>query len=294
MHVEQDSSESRTGFASPQTGGPIICLRASGDAHRMDRDDHQLLSAFRALAAATQDRLAVLSSLTPITLIASSPGFDAWMDQDGVNLHELAIKVVDTRNHGQILHFLDGWRIDAHTAREDPSLVVLRVTPAEPPGNEIALAIDRVSGVPARASLDQELDRWFGRAERAPFAVVFVDINAFKAVNDDHGHLAGDDCLRQIATQLTHLVRESDFVGRYGGDEFVALLAGVNTMDELNPLVDRLREAVGAEFGSDSEGHRVAASFGAAISAEGFATARDLLVAADQRMYAEKRRLRST
>ncbi len=276
----------------PHPGGLIMGLGASDDAHLMDRDDHRLLSAFQSLAAATQDRLAVLTSGTPVELIASTSGFDAWMDQHGVNLQKLAVQVAAAGNVGQILQTSDGWRVDARTALEDPSLVVLRVTSAEPQRNEPALAIDSVSGVPARASLDQELDRWFSRADRAPFALVFVDINAFKAVNDDHGHLAGDDCLRQIATQLTHLVRESDFVGRYGGDEFVVLLAGVTMIDELNPLVDRLREAVGANSGSDSEGRRVAASFGAAISAEGFATARDLLAAADQRMYQEKRRLR--
>ncbi|QDU89998.1 Diguanylate cyclase DosC [Pirellulimonas nuda] len=252
----------------------------------MNHDDQQRLSALEALAAISSDLVAVSCVHPPARLIASTPGFDAWMAQRGVGL-EVLLK--STASDGPDPLESDGWRLETRAVDGDPSLRAIRVVSADASGVIPPPTIDSVSGVAARASLDQQISRWFARAGASPFALVFVDINAFKAVNDHHGHLAGDDCLRQIATQLTESVRDSDFVGRYGGDEFVVLLAGVTTAQELHPLVDRLRKAVSAsETASDGES-QVAASVGAALSSEGYGSARDLLAAADRRMYDEKR-----
>lgn len=151
--------------------------------------------------------------------------------------------------------------------------------------------IDEVTGVLTRSGLRAELDRRFAAANARPFALVFLDLDDFKRVNDEQGHLAGDDCLRAVGESLRHAVRSNDTVGRFGGDEFVVLLDGVESRAELEPICQRLA-AVGSEVTVRGkplqQGFGV--SLGVALTADGYATPEDLLHAADRRMYDAKRR----
>jgi len=100
--------------------------------------------------------------------------------------------------------------------------------------------LDGLTGLPNRRRLDQKLGDELARCARnqAPLSAIMIDIDHFKRFNDTHGHLAGDECLRQVAVSLAaELRRPADLVGRYGGEEFCAVLpetpaAGASSMAE--------------------------------------------------------------
>jgi diguanylate cyclase (GGDEF)-like protein len=99
---------------------------------------------------------------------------------------------------------------------------------------------DAVTGLGSRRRLDHDLQ---SGARIGSVAVIMIDIDQFKRYNDDHGHVAGDDVLRQVATVLRGVVRQSDIVYRYGGEEFCVLLAGTTTI-EAGEVAERIRLAV--------------------------------------------------
>lgn len=148
---------------------------------------------------------------------------------------------------------------------------------------------DPLTGLANRTLLEERLRAALSRDARTggSSAVLFLDLDGFKAVNDEHGHGAGDAVLKAIAERLSKVVRPSDTVARLGGDEFVVLVEGA-TAATVAPLVERLRIAVGEPIGSlDLE---VGVSIGVAFSHRGDSDPSTLLSVADRSMYAEKRR----
>jgi diguanylate cyclase (GGDEF)-like protein len=111
--------------------------------------------------------------------------------------------------------------------------------------------------------------------------VVYADLDGMKAINDRHGHAAGDETLRQAARLLRETFREADLVARIGGDEFCVLLPG--HASEAKASIDRLRDAVAGSAGFPP----VALSLGVAEGAPG-CTIEDLIRRADAAMYADK------
>lgn len=103
---------------------------------------------------------------------------------------------------------------------------------------------DALTGLANRRLFDETLERAVARARRTgePLAVAVLDIDHFKAVNDEHGHQVGDEVLRQLATALRQVVRAGDLVARYGGEEFV-VLATQASVDDAVVLAERLRAA---------------------------------------------------
>jgi diguanylate cyclase (GGDEF)-like protein len=147
---------------------------------------------------------------------------------------------------------------------------------------------DALTGVPNR--------QWFGwRAAReleagGRGAVVVVDLDAFKEVNDTLGHHAGDELLRIVARRLVTTLRSDDSVARLGGDEFALLLPGVADAEEALGLVGRVREGLCAPLTLESLELRVEASFGVALYPGHGTTLEELLQCADTAMYHGKRR----
>jgi len=157
--------------------------------------------------------------------------------------------------------------------------------------------VDELTGVLNRRAFFERLDSELHRARRskAPLTLVLYDLDQFKALNDGHGHPAGDAALRSFARILERNVRASDAVGRVGGDEFVAICdAG-----DAGSVVARLREAISAPFQVGADTLRIGVSIGVAIAgapgtAEADEVAQGLLSAADQAMYVDKRGRRAS
>ncbi len=152
-------------------------------------------------------------------------------------------------------------------------------------------AFDPLTGLPNRALFVEHLEAAMNRARRRHgylFAVLFLDLDRFKLINDSLGHLAGDLLLTALAKRLASCVRPDDVVGRFGGDEFAVLLDNVAGPEDGTRVAERilasLREPVDLK-GSDAA---VSASIGIAFSATGYEAADELLRDADTAMYRAK------
>ncbi len=120
----------------------------------------------------------------------------------------------------------------------------------------------------------------------APAAILLIDLDHFKAVNDTHGHLAGDVVLKEVADILVRELRGYDAVGRYGGEEFIALLPGVSA-SAAAAIGERLRERVASN--NSTEGIQVTVSVGVAASVAGSGpSVEDIIGAADTALYEAK------
>ncbi|MFC5928996.1 diguanylate cyclase [Cryobacterium melibiosiphilum] len=151
---------------------------------------------------------------------------------------------------------------------------------------------DPLTGLANRKLLQHTLGAALVSAERkhTPMAVVFLDLDGFKAVNDGLGHLAGDAVLEQVADRLRAVVRGSDTVARFGGDEFVVVCEDINERDA-RQLADRIRLAVRRPLPGVAGSFAVTASVGIALhrpAAGAATTVADLLQAADSSMYVSK------
>ncbi len=126
------------------------------------------------------------------------------------------------------------------------------------------------------------------RPPERPLALLFVDLNRFKAVNDEHGHAAGDDVLKETVARIQAALRPGDLVGRLGGDEFAVLVDRAEHI-EANRMGRRVRESFASPFVHDGREFTVSASVGHATWPEDGLTADELLACADRKMYQHKR-----
>lgn len=183
-------------------------------------------------------------------------------------------------------------------------------TPAPPPGSELLYAIARdvserklsdaeilrqashdcLTGLFNRAALMQYLQQAWACFHRDPsqcIALLFLDLDYFKAVNDGYGHLVGDELLRQVASRLSQQCRDTDIVARLGGDEFVILANGQSAL-HAEELKIRLVAALHPPYAVGRHVLRVGASIGIARPGSDTADVAGLLEEADRQMYLHK------
>jgi diguanylate cyclase (GGDEF)-like protein/PAS domain S-box-containing protein len=152
---------------------------------------------------------------------------------------------------------------------------------------------DALTGLANRALFTDRLGHTLSRTDRggAPVAVLFVDLDDFKAVNDGAGHAAGDELLVAVAERLRTVLRPGDTIARLGGDEFAVLVEDAADRRHAEAAADRLLEALAAPFpAGDRQGEqlRISASVGIALGEAGRTDAAELLRHADVAMYAAK------
>jgi diguanylate cyclase (GGDEF)-like protein len=156
--------------------------------------------------------------------------------------------------------------------------------------------LDPLTGVPVRRVLESRLQRAYRHAceEGKPMAVIMCDIDFFKKVNDNHGHAAGDEALKLVASTLDSERRERDLCCRYGGEEFTLLLEETDG-DAALRLAERLRRAVqGLHFVFEERHIPLTLSLGVAGFPElHIKTASELLLLADEALYEAKGRGRN-
>jgi diguanylate cyclase (GGDEF)-like protein len=138
------------------------------------------------------------------------------------------------------------------------------------------LLLDRIEQAILRARRDEGL-----------FALLFIDLNGFKQVNDLAGHDQGDRYLKLIARLLPEQVRTTDTVARFGGDEFVVLLNGINQVKDATLIAEKLAQVIHDQV--DPLTHSVTAAIGISIFPHNGQDADSLLKAADQAMYLAKK-----
>lgn len=186
---------------------------------------------------------------------------EPWSDADGAAAQQLAREVED-----RILR-----RMESELA-------------------QLAL-VDTLTGLPNRRLLLDRLDTAIARADRGhPFALLFIDLNDFKEINDRYGHQVGDDVLVEAAERMQQAVRGSDTVARLAGDEFVVLFDDVRMGDE-DLVVQRIEQCFAAPFPVGGELLHLRAAIGV-VTAELGLDAAALLDRADRAMYGVKERMR--
>jgi diguanylate cyclase (GGDEF)-like protein len=208
--------------------------------------------------------------------------------------------VVPLRRHGAVLGALGLYSVDVGSYAADDLRLIEAV--AKLAADAIANAVhheraetsaltDALTGLPNARALryrfEDDADR--ARRHRDSFAVVMMDLDGFKSVNDKLGHQAGDQLLRELAALLQGQLRSSDFISRYAGDEFVAVLQV--SQDEALELALRIQRAIDRhDFGCSGAKLFVGLSVGCASFGSDGETLDELLLAADRAMYADKAR----
>jgi len=182
------------------------------------------------------------------------------------------------------------WVLGRGFAVRDPDGVAYRMAGAQTDVTD-RRAYDPLTGLPNRALFVERLDGALGRTRRRRgylFAVLFLDLDRFKLINDSLGHLAGDRLLTVLSRRLLSCIRPGDVVGRFGGDEFAILLDNIADAEDGTHIAERILTSVGEPIDLDGHEAALSGSIGIAFSATGYEKAEDLLRDADTAMYRAK------
>lgn len=152
--------------------------------------------------------------------------------------------------------------------------------------------LDILTGLPNRRMFEEELDRWLSRAVRYQenIAVVLLDLDKFKQVNDSLGHAIGDAVLKEISRRLTAAVRKSDFVSRLSGDEFLIMLSHIEDKAALAPMMHRIIYSCKEPIIDEGCCVTIGVSIGISFFPEDGCNVMELMRKADTAMYQSKKK----
>ena len=223
-----------------------------------------------------------LSDKLALVLAGQTISFDMDVpDKDGQTRHMHATYIPDSRKQERVEH--GGFHLMMHDVTAQTRLA--RVL------EERALT-DELTGLPNRAAWTAELQRWVARAQRvgARMAVMFLDLNGFKEINDRHGHAAGDAVLREFAHRLRSALRRGDFIARLAGDEFVVLLDRMSDVQrDFSHIAEKIRHALAPPVDVNGALLHITASMGFATQEGPDFDVERLMRLADEAMYDAKR-----
>ena len=161
-------------------------------------------------------------------------------------------------------------------------------------GSRNAALHDNLTGLPNRVLFRDRLEHGIAQAKRHRWmlAVMFIDLDDFKTINDTYGHETGDAVLRSVAMRLRRNTRDADTVSRFGGDEFLYLLNQVRTESDISMIAAKVLKAIQAPWNVNAPAvvadPRISASVGISVFPRDGTTASALIKSADQAMYAAK------
>lgn len=234
-----------------------------------------------------------------------------WMDSVHVDDRDLVQAAVDAHLNGDTAHFeceyrvmhVDGgWRwmhcrgLVERDVTGRPMLLagsqadITKRRVAERRLRHEALH-DALTGLPNRALFEDRLQQALQRLRRFPkgqVAVLFIDLDRFKNINDGYGHAAGDELLRRVGQRLLRTVRGADSVARLGGDEFTILLDGIGGEQEVQEVVRRIQAALRLPIRFGATETAISASIGVTVAMSKHTTADEMLRDADTAMYQAK------
>ena len=151
--------------------------------------------------------------------------------------------------------------------------------------------IDQLTGISNRRHLFQELKKYFRKHKevKRPLSLLMIDVDDFKKINDTYGHEVGDEVLKKVAETISKSVRKFDFVGRYGGEEFIVILPGADIRRAIE-IAERIRKNIEAQiFTYDGVEIKATVSLGVAeMLKDKPRSVNDLIKIADMRMYRAK------
>lgn len=200
---------------------------------------------------------------------------------------------IKTRHGQELLQFVSIYTaLDVDGATEQRVIMISEVTDQRKARELInqQANFDPLTDLPNRRLMSDRLDQLIKLAGRSNkhVAVIYLDLDNFKEVNDSRGHDFGDALLRQLADRLRSEVRESDTVARIGGDEFVILLGGLDRPESADAIVQQLLKTITRPVEIDAQVIYMTASFGIALYPNDGVDGKGLILAADQAMYAAK------
>ena len=149
---------------------------------------------------------------------------------------------------------------------------------------------DSLTGIPNRSFFEEKLQETINQSqfEDTNFAVLFIDLDHFKDVNDNFGHHAGDELLKQVSQRLTHCVRDRDIVARLGGDEFTIILKKIKEKSHIEKICSKIIEEIQKPFLINNHLCNIGSSIGVTYFPEDATSLENLLQNADKAMYVAK------
>ncbi|WOC24761.1 diguanylate cyclase [Pseudoalteromonas sp. N1230-9] len=221
-----------------------------------------------------EDRAKTINAINQIVINNQQPRFEnRWVRKDG-----------------RIVHVL--WSV--YWSEEKQVRVAIAYDITEQKNLEQKLIYmaghDPLTDLPNRSFLISELEESLSVANTIStiIAVLFIDIDGFKQVNDFHGHAAGDKLLKTVAKRLRHQLKKEDSVGRLGGDEFVVILNSISSKQDVVEIVDLLRQEICKPLEYNNEFLSYSPSIGAVLFPEHYGDAEYLIQCADKAMYNTK------